>query len=110
MCFRQDATPIIILISDSPTHNGPGNSSPYSGVSPTPHTYSQAITALGDIDAHVLVINTSPVATTYPEMSQLATDTGGVDDDGNPIVLLINPADRTATGEAIVDIIKSYCF
>ncbi len=105
MCFRDNATPIIILITDAPTHNGPGNSSPYSAISPTPHSYNQAITALNDIGAHVIVIH-SGIVPSYPEMSQLATDTGGVDASGNPIVL----KNISSTGSSIIDIIGNFCF
>ena len=59
MCFRQEATPIIIVITDAFTHEGPGGSNPYSGITPKPHTYNQAINALKSIGAHVLAINTN---------------------------------------------------
>ena len=106
MCFREEATPIIILITDAFTHNGPENSNPYSNVSPTPHSYDQTIAALSSIDAHVLVISTRATGDPFEEMYQLATDTGGVDESENPIVL----NNISSTGEGIINIMENFCF
>lgn len=45
-CFRAMSHPIVVLVTDAPSHNGPGGSNAYSGVTPTPRTYSEAVSAL----------------------------------------------------------------
>ena len=108
MCFREKGTPIIIVITDSYTHEGPGGLNPYTGLTPKPHTYEQAIEALENIGARVLGINTGTYMELIPDLVQLTIDTEGLDMDGSPVVYnLSNGAD---TGEAVVDVISSFCF
>jgi hypothetical protein len=102
MCLRSGATPIVILISDAPFHNGPSGYG-YAGVSPTPHTYAEAVAALAGIGARVLGIN---VGSADADMTRLATDTGSVDATGAPIVFTVSGA---ATGTAVVDAVESLC-
>ncbi len=108
MCFREEATPIIIVITDSYTHEGPGGSNPYTGLTPTPHTYGQTIEALESIGAHVLGVNTGKNMKVIPDLVQLSIDSGGVDVNGNPVI--VNLSSGANSGQTVVDLISSFCF
>ena len=67
-CFRSDAVPVVVIITDAISHNyGPAASDPfwggqgvtinYSGVGGPPPTYAQAISALTGIGARVVGIS-----------------------------------------------------
>jgi len=90
-CFRKGAVPILMLISDAPFHNGPSSYSPYTGITPVPPVYAEAVQALNDIHARVIGIKVAPpmniggaIVTTH--MNKIATDTGTVDGSGKPLV------------------------
>jgi len=85
-CFRPDSLPVIILLTDASFHNGPGGTEPYAGITPVPPTYDEALTALAEIHAMVIPINSGG---TYSESDcrQIATDTGAVDATGEPVVI-----------------------
>jgi hypothetical protein len=53
-CFREGQVPVLVLITDAPTHNGPGGSEPYTGITPTPHTFEEALTALANVEARTI--------------------------------------------------------
>lgn len=66
VCFRQRAQPVLVVISDAPTHNGPPQGgvtrNPYDPLNfvplPLPHTYKQTIELLrGNLHARVIGIN-----------------------------------------------------
>ena len=46
VCFRREALPVVLMFTDAPFHNGPTGMYPYQGISPTPHTWQQAVDAL----------------------------------------------------------------
>jgi len=78
-CFRPGAVPIIVLITDSSFHNGPGSYSPYgTDVSPTPPTYDETVTVLNDIHAKVISIfsPSGDDAVGLSHCQQVSTDTG----------------------------------
>jgi len=86
-CFRTSAVAIIVMITDAPFHNGPGDTDMYATtITPTPPTYTEAVTALLAVNAKVVTIysNTDPGGQVDAE--QLATDTGAVDTAGDPLV------------------------
>jgi hypothetical protein len=102
-CFRPGAVPIIILITDSSFHNGPGSYSPYSGVDPVPPTYEETVAVLNDIHAKVLTIF-SPVgddAVGLSHCQQISTDTGAATDTG-PLTFEI-AGDGTGLGTEVVN-------
>ncbi|MBI5489799.1 MAG: hypothetical protein HY905_20865 [Deltaproteobacteria bacterium] len=85
-CFRPGALPIIIMVGDAPFHNGPGGYMPYDFGGPT---YDEAVSELLGIGARVIgvyVNNWDTSGTAQAHQEQLATDTGTVDADGNPLV------------------------
>ncbi len=105
-CFRPGATPIILLITDADFHNGPGGAYSYFGVSPTPHTYSQAVSALNAIGAKVLGLMSGAPA--YDDLVAIARDTGAVASDGSPIVFDIG-SDGSSLGIDVVRAVQTLC-
>ncbi|MGE0784579.1 MAG: vWA domain-containing protein [Sandaracinaceae bacterium] len=85
-CFRPDALPIVMLITDAPMHNGPSGDNPYS-FSPAPHTYRATIDRTIAFNALVvgLAASDSGRPPAAPDLRQLARDTGSVDGDGQPL-------------------------
>lgn len=105
-CFRSGAQPIILLFTDADFHNGPGGASSYSGISPSPHTYAQAVAELNAIDAKVLgLMSGSPAR---PHLEAIARDTGAVASDGSPIVFDIG-ADGSGLAADVVRAVQTLC-
>ena len=105
-CFRSEATLIILLFTDADFHNGPGGAYPYSGISPTPHTYAQAVTALNAIGAKVLGLMSGLAA--RDDLIAIARDTGAVAADGTPIVFDIG-SDGRSLGVDVVRAVQTLC-
>lgn len=82
-CFRPDALPIVVLVTDAPFHNGPGGSNAYVGISPMPHFLDQSIAALNAIGARVIGV---AVNAANPDEVEVARMTGTVDTSGMPLV------------------------
>lgn len=104
-CFRSGAVPIVILFTDAPFHNGPGGSHPYSGISPAPPTYSQAVTELNNAHIKVIGIN-SGGSYGEPHLRQICNDTGSVDAGGTPLVFNIS-SNGSGLGTSVVDAIET---
>lgn len=84
-CFRSDALPVVLLFTDAPFHNGPGGTNPYRcGVTPPPHTYTQAVEALDNLSIRVMGLY-SGTGEGRGDLRSVAEDTGAVDD-GRPLV------------------------
>ncbi len=83
-CFRPGALPIVVLVTDAPFHNGPGGLDAYSGITPPPSTFAQAVGALNDIGARFIGVSVGSVPRPSEEM--VATMTGTVDTSGSPLV------------------------
>jgi hypothetical protein len=88
-CFRRDAQPIIMLITDAPMHNGPPGIPPESSYrfTPAPHTYADAVRAVLDLDALVLGLGSTDRGAPPPHahLRQLCLDTNSVDSSGSPL-------------------------
>ena len=95
-CFRPDSLPIVVLVTDAPFHNGPGGSDAYTGISPTPHFFDQAVTALTNIGARFIGVAVGSGPRSHEE--QVARMTGTVDETGAPLVY-------DATGGTVSDAI-----
>lgn len=54
-CFRPDAVPVLVILTDATSQNYPGTT--YSGVSGPPPTYASAMSALNGIGARVVGIS-----------------------------------------------------
>jgi hypothetical protein len=83
-CFRPNALPIIVYVTDQPWHNGPGNSRPYVGITPLPHSFDQAAEALDAIGARFVGVAVDGGG--RPDHEELARRLGSVGPDGRPLV------------------------
>jgi len=108
-CFRNGAVPIIVSVGDAPYHNGPGNYSPYSGITPAPPTYDEAVTAVNAIHAKVITVVAGGESTALSHATQMSTDTGAVDVGGSPLVYT-TAYDGTGLGSEIVDGIETMAY
>ncbi len=84
-CFRDGAVPILVMMTDIYSHNGPGGAYAYNdgivgGATPT---YSALITAAQQTQARIIGISVGSGARGF--LDQLATDTGAVDGSGQPL-------------------------
>lgn len=104
-CFRPGARPVIVLITDETSHNWP--TVDYSGVSPVPPTFAEAVAALNSIGARVVGINSGTTAA-RPFLLDLARRTGTVDASGDPGPFVVDIASSgTGLGSAVVDAVTS---
>ncbi|MCC6878030.1 MAG: VWA domain-containing protein [Sandaracinaceae bacterium] len=89
-CFRRDALPMVMLITDAPMHNGPPGVAPEAPYlfSPPPHGYPETVEQARRLRTLVLGLGASdpgrPSALTH--LRALARDTGSVDASGQPLV------------------------
>ncbi len=83
-CFRPGSLPIVVLVTDAPFHNGTGGTNAYAGISPAPHTFDQAVSALTGIGARFIGVAVGSPPRTDEEA--VARMTGTVDLSGNPLV------------------------
>lgn len=109
-CFRTDGSRIVLLFTDATFHNGPFNAYPYIDdpmLSPRPHTYNEAVTALRGIGAKVLgLYSGSGDPEGLSHLQALARDTGAVRPDGTPIVFDIG-FDGRELGPAVVEAVRT---
>lgn len=117
-CFRPGSLPIMVVISDSSSKNGPGTSGggvyDASGFTqgPPPHTYEQTRDSLTAIGARVIGIASvdgcGPQVSNPTGVSQYQTyarDTGTIDAAGNPIVFTIG-CDGSGLGTNLVNAVR----
>lgn len=108
-CFRRDALPIVMLITDAPMHNGPPGVPPDAPYlfAPSPHQYADAVEATRRTGALVLGLGASDPGrpTPHAHLRQLAIDTGSVDGDGNPLWFDIGSG-GAAIGRGIVQAVQ----
>ena len=110
-CFRSGALPIILLFTDAPFHNGPPATSAdaYTGITPLPHTWSEAIDAVNRIHGKVLGLSSggtpSPSYTFWEDLQATVVATGAVDLDGIPLVYDIG-SDGGGLSTSVVDAIE----
>ena len=105
-CFRDGALPIILLFTDAPMHNGPTGAEPYTGITPTPHQWADAVAAVNSAHGKVLGMNSGD--TYYSGRDDLVATsvaTGAVDLDGRPLVYDIG-SDGALLGTSVVDAIE----
>ena len=114
-CFRCGSLPIVVVLTDTASRNGPGTGGPntdtgyYDSDFPAerPHTTEGTLTELLAIGARVFgVISGSEAGDPNYQFRQWATDTGTVTAGGDPIFFSI-PGDGTLVTSSIVDAIKS---
>ncbi|NOY94284.1 MAG: VWA domain-containing protein [Deltaproteobacteria bacterium] len=104
-CFRPDALPVVILITDAPMHNGPPTSPPTNAYDfDAAHSYAQALAALRSLGVFVIGLGArdSESASPMPHLRALARDTGAVDADGRELAFNIGGS-GSRVGSGIVD-------
>ncbi len=128
-CFRRDALPVIILIADAPSHNGPlvgaqarnaydertflnppacPPSIPSCRAARAPHSYAEAVDALRDLNARVIGINSGTgVLSGVDDLRQLATDTSTVTSAGSPLVINIR-SDGADLDSRVVSAVQTF--
>ena len=85
-CFRQGTTPIVVLVSDAPWHNGPEGARAYSGITPAPHTFDQARDALVGLGARMVSVVVDGSVDGRSDSEAMLRATGSIDAAGNPLV------------------------
>jgi len=106
-CFRGDALPIILLFTDAPFHNGPGGRNAYAGaISPSPHSYQDAVSALGALGVRVIGFN-SGAGDAARDLREIATETNAVNTDGAALVYDIGRRGEDL-GTGVVDAMKNF--
>ena len=108
-CFRDDALPIIMLITDAPMHNGPPDVEPLAPYlfSPAPHGYAETIAAIRRLNILVVPLAASDPGrpSPAPHLRAVARDTGSLDAAGQPLFFDIGGrGDRI--GEEIVNAVQ----
>jgi hypothetical protein len=108
VCFRNDALPVVLLITDAPFHNGPDGRNAYDSgsITPRPHTYDEALTELQRLRVRVIGFDSGDGEARI-DLSRVATDTGAVSPGGGPLVFDIGRnGERLGTG--VVDAIRQF--
>lgn len=127
-CFRREAQPIIVLIADAPSHNGPSlgpretaytdatflrppscpATLPACAAARGPHTYAEARTALLGANARVIGISSGSAGLTgAQDMQAIARDTATVTATGAPLVININ-SDGSDLDSRVVSAIRTF--
>jgi hypothetical protein len=113
-CFRPGALPIMVVMTDTSSRNGPGTTpdqdydSTYFPAGVRPHTFIDTLGALGGIGARVIgVISGTEVASPTPasQFQEWARMTGTVTAGGAPIFFSIS-GDGTGLTGAVADAIE----
>ncbi|MBX3251643.1 MAG: hypothetical protein KF901_30985 [Myxococcales bacterium] len=108
-CFRREALPIVLLVTDAPMNNGPRGVAPESRYRFTrpgrPHTYEEALEALRRLGVLAIGLGARDPFAMSPmsHLRQLALDTGAVDASG-PLAFDIG-SDGSRVGSSVVDAI-----
>ncbi len=109
-CFRPGALPIMVVMTDTASKNGPPPSSAYDpslfsmGV---PHTYEQTLDALERLGARVIgIISGAEAGDPTAQFSTWAQQTGTTDATGAPIRFTIS-SDGTGLGSSVIDAIRT---
>jgi hypothetical protein len=109
-CFRGGALPIVVHFTDSAWHNGPPGTEAdeYSGITPAPHHWAEAIEALNSIHAKYLGMSSEssgPDAGGWHDMEATVMATGTIDLDGLPLIYDIG-YDGSRLSTSVVDAIE----
>jgi hypothetical protein len=119
-CFRPDAVPIVLLISDAEFHNGPNGENPYLNFEPSLPVYADTLAALRAIHARVITIQMLSYGQVVPvtpdpalptnlvsmQMQALSRDTGAVTGDGMPLYFEVDSSASTLDAR-VVDAVRA---
>ena len=90
-CFRQEAVPIVVMVTDGPWHNGTYPLLSYTDITPLPRSFTQTRDALNAIGARLITVLVSDHPKAYPAQGRvdaeaMANATGTKDAAGTPLV------------------------
>ena len=107
-CFRDEGSPIILLFTDAPSHNGTNPEHDYFGITPRPHTYIESVNALREIGAKVLGLYSGDLedSRSRADLEAIARDTGAVRMDGSPIVFSIG-RDGAILADSVIEAVRT---
>ena len=116
-CFRPGALPIMVVLTDTSSKNGPHTEGVSGGtynpsnftMGPPPHTYAQTLESLQRIGARVIgVLSGAEITNPTPQrqFETWARETGTVNASGTPMVFNIN-GDGSGLDSSIVDAIRT---
>ena len=107
-CFRDDALPVVLLFTDAPFHNGPGNTDPYplSALTPAPHSFEEAVEALGTLGIRVIGFDSGD-GEARRSLSETAERTGARSVGGGALVYDIGRRGNRL-GVQVIDAIKEF--
>ena len=97
-CFRPGALPIVVMVTDVDMHNDPTGMDSYTGISPAPWTFDQAMDAMAGIGARFIGVAVNGGG--RGDMEEVARRTGTVDGTGTPLVY---DASGGTVSDAIID-------
>ena len=110
-CLREQAVPLVVLITDRAFHDGAAGGASYGGPvgGVVPPTFDEAAVKLSERGMRILGFDTSGVATNAarPDLEALAAATGAVTGDGNPLVWTVEP-DGAGIGAVVVDSLATF--
>jgi hypothetical protein len=111
-CFRADALPIIVMITDAPFHNGPPGVRPVDdyGFSPAPASYDDAVDGVAALDALLLGLGSEDRGRRFSpraHMTQLLRDTGSVDLGGDPLYFDIGASGDRVRNQVGLQIVQA---
>ena len=107
-CFRREALPVLLMFTDAPFHNGPTGGYPYSGISPLPHSWNEAVDALRSLGVSFIGLDSAGFTDLGGVQDMRATGValGTVDVDGNSLVFDIGD-DGSGLDQTVVDAVKT---
>ncbi len=112
-CFRPGSLPIMVVLTDTSSKNGPNGASTYNDSLFTtprgPHTYEEVLTSLNGIGARVIGIISGAEIDSPPPFTQFQTwarETGTVDAAGSPITFMIS-GDGSGLDARVVEAIRT---
>ncbi|HJL26329.1 MAG TPA: hypothetical protein RMH80_29200 [Polyangiaceae bacterium LLY-WYZ-15_(1-7)] len=107
-CFRREALPVVVLITDAPMNNGPPGVRPESEYDfAGPHEYGDAVRELRRLGALVIGLGARDAFAMSPmrHLRAIAEDTGAVEADRTPIAIDIGGT-GSGVGSGIVEAIQ----
>ena len=107
-CFRGEAFPVVLLITDAPMHNGPPDVPPVDRYAfDGPHDYDDAVRALRELGALVIGLGARDPGSMTPmrHLRAIARDTGAIDGRGDALAFDIG-ATGSGVGGGIVEAVQ----
>lgn len=104
-CFRPDALPVVMIVTDAPMHNGPPGIAPRADYrfAPPPHTYQEVLNAVARSSTLLLGLGATDRGrpSPAPHLNQLLVDAASVDVLGRPLYFDIGSGGDRIGGEIV---------